>query len=193
MREPVTVFILCGGQSRRMGTDKASLIFQGKSFIQGLASRLSAAGQVVFSANDRARQTEGYPVVCDELQGCGPLGGIVSGLRVCKTPLAFFCACDMPLLDTAMVDALQAALRPESDGIIPIDSTGRIHPLCALFRVTVLDAAQQHLQCGDYRLQNLLQQIHIQQLQVSAALEMQLKNINVPEEYEALCCEGNPL
>lgn len=181
-----TVFLLLGGESRRMGLDKAHLLYQGQPFWTKIASRLSNVGQVVLSLRQEVPGLP-YPSVIDRISGCGPLGGMLSCLYSCKTPLAFFCACDMPFLDADMPARLLRALSPEIQAVIPIEQSGKIQPLCGLYRRELLPLVQQQIDAKDFRLYRLLEQCRVCYLSLAQepALARQLLNVNTPEDYQS--------
>lgn len=184
----VTVFLLLGGTSRRMGQPKSELIYRGQPFWAQIAESLSTVGTVVLSL----RQNSGrypYPTVTDVYDNCGALGGMISCLRVCQTPLAFFCACDMPLLTADVPTHLMSMLPAQAQAVVPVSHDGHAHPLCAIYRREVLPILEQQLAAGDLRVLHLLEHIRVHYLPIAqnSALERQLMNTNTPEEYRALC------
>jgi molybdopterin-guanine dinucleotide biosynthesis protein A len=101
----VTLLLLTGGASRRMGRDKASMRVDGRPLgmrpveaLRGLVGEVVVAGHPVPGLSGR--------VVADSVAGAGPLGGVVAGLAVVRTPLAVAVACDMPTLVPAVVTLL---------------------------------------------------------------------------------------
>ncbi len=101
----VTLLLLTGGGSRRMGRDKASMVVDGRPLgmrpveaLRGLVEEVVVAGHPVPGLTGR--------VVADTVAGAGPLGGVVAGLAAVRTPLAVAVACDMPTLVPAVVGLL---------------------------------------------------------------------------------------
>lgn len=185
-----TVFLLLGGESRRMGQDKAKLLYRGQPFWQQLAERLCAVGQVVLSSR-REIPNSPYPCVTDCVENCGPLGGMLSCLLSCETPLAFFCACDMPLLDADMLRYLYRALDAGTQAVIPVDCSGRAQPLCGLYRRELAPLVRRQLDSGALRLHQLLERCAVRYcpLENEPALACQLRNINTPSDYQALLAQ----
>lgn len=105
-----TGFVLAGGRSSRMGTDKALLEFNGRPLIAHAMGVLKDAGLPVVIAGARpeaCRQLESYaPVVPDFETELGPLGGICAALAVSTTEYAVILPVDLPLLPSCLVARL---------------------------------------------------------------------------------------
>ncbi len=111
-RSAPRVAILAGGQSRRMGRDKALVSWHGQPLLAHMVATARAAGaaEVVISG-DPAKYAAFGPCVPDQWLGCGPLGGIASILRASAprvTPSAAIPAAD-PLRVPPPGAAAQAA------------------------------------------------------------------------------------
>ena len=102
-----TGFVLAGGQSSRMGTDKAWVVFQGRPLIEHAAGILSQARLPIFIAGargDAAMRLGSYaPVIPDVQPGLGPLGGICAALASCSTDFGVFLPVDVPLLPPSLI------------------------------------------------------------------------------------------
>lgn len=108
--------VLCGGASRRMGTDKALVEVAGVPMAERVAAALAGAGctPVVLVGGGAALAVLGRPVVPDEHPGAGPGGGILTALTALDAPgteLVVVAACDLPLLDAATVRAVADPVR----------------------------------------------------------------------------------
>ncbi len=116
----VSGVILAGGKSRRMGYDKAWLIFDGEPLIARVLARVRAVcPKVLIVANERdAYARLGVPVISDVYPGKGSLGGIFSGVQAAHTEHALVVACDLPFLNEALLRYL-ISLAPEADVVIP--------------------------------------------------------------------------
>src|SRR5256885_5530307 len=97
----VTAFILAGGKSTRMGTDKALVALDGRTL---LARTLDLARSVVTDVRivgDSGKFAAFAPVVEDVFRECGPLGGIHAALRASSTELNLILAVDVPFVSLA--------------------------------------------------------------------------------------------
>lgn len=129
MTEQTAGILLTGGQSRRMGTDKALLQLDGTVMARRLGALLEAT---VTLAVEVGPGHSGLPMVHDEQPGHGPLVGISSGVRALRRKgwcgPAIVLACDLPLLTEAAVRLLIGW--PGEGAVVPVVD-GRGQPLCA--------------------------------------------------------------
>jgi molybdopterin-guanine dinucleotide biosynthesis protein A len=116
----VSALVLAGGQSRRMGSDKAFLDFAGTSLIERVIERLqSVCAETIIVANDVERYARfGLRVVRDVYPNKGSLGGVFTGLQSASAEYALAVACDLPFLNDALLRYL-IALAPLADVVIP--------------------------------------------------------------------------
>lgn len=133
-----TGIILAGGQSRRMGVDKALLQVDGVALSVLVARALRAAGACeVFAIGGDAPMLSamGLRVIADEWPGQGPLGGLITGLRAASCEIAVAMACDQPRVDPPLVHRLVDLLAADDtfDAVVPVHD-GRDQVLHAAYR-----------------------------------------------------------
>ena len=148
----VEAFILVGGKSLRMGSNKALLEINGESLIQRTANLLTPLVKqitLVISAaqSSNPENTNPYsefklPTIIDRLPNAGPLGGITTALSTAQAAWCVILACDMPFLTKEWLTFLLNEIADsESDSsqqiqaIIPETIRG-LEPLCAIYRST---------------------------------------------------------
>lgn len=130
--------VLAGGASRRMGSDKALLVVDGRPLARRTADVLVAAGAsevLVVGGDAAALRPLGLEVVADRHVGEGPLGGLVTALDAAANEVVVVLACDLPYADPAGVVAVVAALAGDAQAAwaAPV-SGGRRQLLHAAFR-----------------------------------------------------------
>jgi molybdopterin-guanine dinucleotide biosynthesis protein A len=112
VENPVTLAILAGGNSKRMGADKDFQQLNGIGLLQTVLDRLSTLDlPVMIVTNDRFRgRMTGlvgrYKTITDSVPGTGVLGAIYTALLECKTATVFVTGCDMPFLDVRLIEHL---------------------------------------------------------------------------------------
>ena len=101
----VTGVILAGGQSSRMGSNKALLPFQGGRFIEAIHRQFSELFPEVLLVTNNPEQYTFLPCskVADIYPGLGALAGLHSGLYHAANPHIFAAACDMPWLNSSLI------------------------------------------------------------------------------------------
>jgi len=115
-------FVLAGGRSRRMGTDKALVQLGGRPLIDHAVSILQRAGLSVSIAGGQEHLDAFAPVIEDSEPGRGPLGGICAALAAVPVPLGVFLPVDLPLLPAQLIEYLLRHAR----------ITGRAVTLCSV-------------------------------------------------------------
>ena len=125
-------YLLVGGRSSRMGSDKALLPFRDSRLGQSVAGLVErAAGGVVLVGNPQLAPLFGYPAIPDLYPGEGPLGGILTALGHTASDWNLLVACDMPGLSAEFLAGLMdAAARSGADALVPVGPGGRRNP-CA--------------------------------------------------------------
>jgi molybdopterin-guanine dinucleotide biosynthesis protein A len=140
-----------------MGCDKAQLRFGGAAMLPQLVGRLLplCSGGVLVVRRDNSQQLpelpEGARGVDDLLPEHAALGGLYTGLALAPTPYVFLAACDMPLLDAALISWMGSAGPPGTDVLLPIAS-GRPQPLHAIYSHHCLAAIKEALLSGEFRM-----------------------------------------
>lgn len=192
----VSGFVLAGGQSRRMGRDKALLPFRGHTLLEhALATllRLDAAPRIVGPAE---RYGEFAPCVADEFPGQGPLAGMHAALRQSQSDLNVVLAVDTPLVTAELLRYLVArAERSPVLAVVPAarDEHGRerLHPLCGVYRRALAAAAEAALRAGRNQVEPVLRAgpllvVSESELQAQGFAAAQLCNLNTPEDLAAV-------
>ncbi len=139
-------FVLAGGQSARMGTDKALVDFAGRPLIEHALSQLAGLGLTAKIAGARRPLDTYSPVIPDE--GRGPLDGICAALEVCAAPLAVFVSVDMPLVPPSAIAALLQAARVAAPGGVLFTLNGFIQTFPAVIDRVLLPALVAELSSG---------------------------------------------
>ena len=103
----VSMIILAGGESNRMGMDKSELLYKGRSFleIQTDKAKELQIRDVMISGYRGSRRTD-YPVVQDSISGKGPLGGLATCLNVIENEWALVLSMDAPLVPVKALEEL---------------------------------------------------------------------------------------
>lgn len=132
----ITIVLQAGGESTRMGKDKAFLPFLGTPLIERLVDRFKGMDSkiVVISKNLAAYQDLGLPVFGDVLPGRGALGGLLTALSVAETPFVGLIAVDMPFASPGLIQHMAERIQESIwDGILPSTRNG-LEPLHAVYR-----------------------------------------------------------
>ncbi|MCU1304615.1 MAG: transporter related protein [Candidatus Sulfotelmatobacter sp.] len=188
----VTISVLAGGKSTRMGTDKAFVEFEGRTLLArtlDLARSVSADVRVVGSTEKFAPFAS---VVTDIFRDRGPLGGIHAALRASQTDLNLILAVDMPFLTRAFLEYLleQARKAPEALVVIP-RFDGGWQPLCAVYRREFAAAAENALSAGRNKIDLLFDTVPVRvieqgELEKAGFSSSVFRNLNTQQELNSM-------
>lgn len=187
----MTAGILAGGKSSRMGRNKAFLPWQGTTLLAYEIELLHDFSQIVVSVADEEAyeplKQMGITLVEDVRKGYGPLEGLYQILKQIGQEWVFVTATDMPMLNTALIEAIIAVERNSVQAVITKDAV-HVHPLCGLYHTSILPILEEMFEEGYHSLYQLLQRIEVRyvSLQELGMEENVLTNVNTPEEYESI-------
>jgi len=189
-------FILAGGQSRRMGTDKAYLTLEGETFLQRIATELAAVTESVSVVGaTQATDPGSFKTVQDVYPNWGALGGVHSALHACDSEWALIVACDFPFVTRQLFESL-AAGREGFDAVAPVQDDDIPQPLCTLYRVDpCLDRANQLIKSGERKPIALLQSVKTRWVAFDDVAGLRgsshfFDNINSREDYARISRKG---
>lgn len=189
-------FILVGGASSRMGTDKSRLLLDGETFVERIAKELlSLAHSVKIVGNDSAQLALELPRAPDIYPRWGALGGVHAALAACRSQWAAIVACDLPFVSAALIARL-ASLCENFAAVAPIQGDGRPQPLCALYQVVpCLNQAEQLIKSGERRPIALLQSVGARWVSFAELADLVgadrfFDNINTPQDYVRVTQKG---
>jgi molybdenum cofactor guanylyltransferase len=177
--------VLCGGGSRRMGTDKAVVEVAGVAMAGRVASALESAGcaPVVLVGGDARRlESVGRPVVADRWPGAGPAGGVLTALGAVDDDIVVVAACDLPSLDAATVRAVVDGLDADIGLGVAVAVTDRPQrSLTAWRRSVAWPGIEAAWASGARALHELIVAVHGVDVPVAAG---PLRNVNTPVDLE---------
>jgi molybdopterin-guanine dinucleotide biosynthesis protein A len=180
-------FILAGGASRRMGTDKSQLLIDGQTFAKRISETLL---KVTDSVTIVGRQLEEstLPSVEDVYPQWGALGGLHAALTACRRDWAIVVACDLPFV-TAELFSTFVSVRLDHDAVAPIQPDERPQPLAALYRVDPCrQRATELIEAGRRRPVDLLEAVKTRWVSFDEIRNLEqadrfFVNINTPSDY----------
>lgn len=185
----VTAFVLAGGKSSRMGSDKAFLKLGDETLVsRALQAASSMAGEVRIVGDARKFAAFGE-VIEDVYRGQGPLGGIHAALSSSRTELNLVLAVDLPFVGREFLEYLLLRAR-ESDAMVTVPRAGvGLQPLCAAYRRGFAEVAERSLRVGNNKIDSLFATVATCVIEehelVRAGFSAEtFRNLNTPEELE---------
>lgn len=181
----MSLLLLAGGASRRMGTPKATLPVGGVTLAEWQVERLRGAfaETLVATGPDSPLPPSLEPMrVLDAWPGAGPLAGIEAGLRLSSRDWVFCLACDLPLASLDLARRLANAAAGH-DGAVP-RIAGRAHPTCAVYARRTGPRLRAALDRGERRLTVVVGELDL--TWVEDVQERLLTNLNTPADLAGL-------
>lgn len=182
----LTAAVLAGGQSARMGWDKASLLLDGVPLLKVMTDRAaSCADEVLVVGRAGFPGLVGVRFVPDLGGPPSSMRGLHAALTHARGEFVLLLPCDMPFFDVGLVEHMKG-LCAEADVVLPCLG-GRCEPLCALYRASLAVRAWALLEEGRLRLRALLEGPELRVRLVEEGgypfAEDAFFNINTPEDY----------
>ena len=197
--EVFTAFILAGGKSTRMGSDKAFLDLHGKLLIVHAVDLARTVTQGVKIVGDPEKLSPFGPVVDDIYTTRGPLGGIHAALASTSTVWNLVLGVDLPFVEPRFLNYLvtqaqsaevQSAEAQSEPALVTVPSAnGHLQPLCAVYRKEFCQSADRALSAGQNKidalfgevLTHIIQESELTTLGFSPAM---FRNLNTPLDWQ---------
>jgi molybdopterin-guanine dinucleotide biosynthesis protein A len=202
----MNAFVLAGGQSTRMGRDKALLEFGGRPLIEHALDKLRALGFAPRIVGSRPGLAAFAEVIPDNYPHTGPLGGIEAALQSSNSEQNLFLPVDLPLLPMAFLHWMTGrAERTNALATIP-RLQGRPQPLCAVYGRILLPHAQAALAADDAKVMHAVHRaadatglpvdsFDVETIAAAQSWEQPIplhrwfENINTPADFEKAALE----
>jgi len=184
----VSAFVLAGGRSSRMGTDKAFLQVEGRTLLGRTLDLLCALTLEVRIVGPADKFALYGPVIEDVYPGRGPLAGIHAALSASTTELNLILAVDLPFVTESLLRFIVEQARA-ADAVVTVPRiAGGYQPLCAVYRRAFAPLAQAALEAGRNKIDVLfaattarvLEEAELNRFAFSAAM---FHNLNTPEDF----------
>ena len=187
MADGCSLLILAGGNSRRMGRDKASLPAGTGTLVEYIATRLTpVVDEVLISVAQPGVAVSGGRLVIDRLPGVGPLGGMHAGFLEARQPLVWVVACDLPDVEPS----LGSLLREHATGVDAVvpQAGDQLEAVCAVYRPRVARSIENLVARGQRSVRALLDVIPMRVIAPDEVCRVDpelrsFRNLNTPSDY----------
>jgi molybdenum cofactor guanylyltransferase len=187
-RNDITAVLLAGGESTRMGRDKATLEWRGAPLwaqqlekLRGLTSNIFVSAR--FAVPWRPADVN---LVIDESPSRGPLSGLTASLEMMETDCLLALAVDMPFITVSQLKKLCDYARPEL-GAVPVVNE-KVEPLAAVYPKRAASIFGEALNGTDHSVQHLVQRLSesglIRKIAIDAAAAHFYRSINYPDDLQ---------
>jgi molybdopterin-guanine dinucleotide biosynthesis protein A len=188
----LSIVIQAGGQSQRMGQNKALMPFLGQPLIERVIQRVKLAGTELILNTNQPEQFAflGLALVEDLIPSKGPLGGLFTALTVAKYPVVAVIACDMPFVSAALLETERILLTEGAWDVVIPRSVDGLEPLHAVYRKdNCLPAIRRALDSDRLRMVSWLGDVKVREMSLEEVSlvdpdQRAFINVNTPEEFK---------
>ena len=192
----MTGIILAGGESKRMGVDKAFMMVAGIPLVEHVLRALGpVVQQIIIVTNSPERyRTYNVRVVADRLERRGPLMGIYSGICSSESEYNVVVACDMPFLNARLL-SYQMELAPGYDAVVP--AFGKlIEPLHAVYSRNLLPVIEELIREDERRIRSIFGRANVRyvtekEIDCFDPERRSFINLNTPQHYKEATCSDS--
>ena len=182
----ITGIILAGGKSSRMGKDKGFLKLKGETFMNHIIKALKPiVGDIIIVSNNSDYDVFKLKRVGDIMEDSGPLAGWYTGLFYSETENNIVLSCDVPLINTLVLEKLIENITSETD-VIQCESQGKTMPLVSMYKKHCMHPILNLLQAGERRLQFAIKGLEVRTIKLDPELEKTVRNINTIEDLKEI-------
>jgi molybdopterin-guanine dinucleotide biosynthesis protein A len=187
----LTVCIQAGGQSSRMGEDKALKTFLGRPLIQRVVERIGRIADEIIVTTNRPADYDflDLRLVSDLKPGRGALGGLYTAIASANHPIVAVVACDMPFASARLLEAASRILVEEEADVVIAKGEEGYEPLHAVYRrEACLPAIEAAIDADQWKVIAWFPQVKVRVLSPAEveALDpdrLAFWNVNTPEEF----------
>jgi molybdopterin-guanine dinucleotide biosynthesis protein A len=187
----LSIVIQAGGQSTRMGQNKALKPFLGRPLVQRVIERLAPVADELLITTNQPEDFDflNLPLFTDVKPGRGALGGLYTALLAAKHPSIAVVACDMPFASAPLLVAAAGLLIQEEADVVIAETSEGYEPLHAVYRrATCIPAIESAIQADQWRVISWFPKVHIRRLTIEELGRydpdgLAFWNVNTPEEF----------
>jgi len=185
-KKHITGIILAGGKSSRMGSDKGLLLLKNKPFILHIIEALQPlVNDIIIVSNNTDYDVFNLKRVNDLIENTGPLAGVYTGLHYSNTENNLVLSCDVPLINTEILEKLTKNVEKNID-VIQLESNGKTIPLIAIYKKRCESKFLGFLKKGKKRLQFAVTQCNVKTIVLNKELEKFTANVNTLNNLKEL-------
>jgi len=180
----LTVIILAGGKSTRMGQDKGLIQWNGKRFLEHVIEAAQSVASRVILSGDMARLIGfGFEVIEDKETGNGPVYALASCFEKLTEENVLVLSCDVPQISAQDLELLVSKHHSESD-LTCYEYKGKVMPLIGVYSPSSFIAFKKAMEKGERKLFFVLNGLKVKTVQYEGVGG--LMNINTPQDLKAL-------
>ena len=179
---PATAYILIGGESKRFGSLKWQTTINGQTILDhtwnacdGIRNRCVIGKEKPYSVS--------HPFIKDELEINAPINGLYTALKYSKTEWILLLSCDLPLIDSKLLENLWESKNENCNAIIPI-ANDKMQVTCGFYHNRVLSTLEPEIEKKNYSIFKLLEKLN--PCYINFGNKMSFLNMNTKKDMRAV-------
>lgn len=179
----LSIIVLAGGKSSRMGEDKGLMTLYDKPMVEyvlDIAKELT--DNIIVSSNNANYEKFGYPVVKDQFESKGPLAGIYAGLEKSETELNVVISCDVPYVTRDLIRYL-IEKKESFDIVVPIREE-MIHPLIGVYMKSAKNIIESQLKSDELKVTDCFRYLDVKYVNTDMFDKEIFHNINSKQDVK---------
>lgn len=188
VKSKLSGFVLAGGKSSRMGTDKALLVFQNEPLLGHMKKLIEPfCNQVFISGHNSEYAGFDAPLIPDVFPECGPISGLYSCLKFSSSEWNLIVSVDSPFVNEELFSLLDSHATG-CDCVIPKHKSG-VEPLLGIYNKKCLPVIEEMIHAGDFKLMNLLARLNTSYIDCNSLIHKYPRlffNLNCLEDFQSI-------
>lgn len=185
-KKQINGYILAGGKSSRMGTDKGLLMIEGKAMIQYVIEQMQLVfDNLVIVSNNSEYEKFGLEVIPDLIKNIGPAGGIYTVLEHSDSQLNFVVSCDMPFISKGAIEFIIE--NSNESQIVLLENQGNLEPLFGIYANDCEAIWLELIEEGKVKLQDMIKNFKLKIIPIEnneIFKDSFFKNINTKADFD---------
>lgn len=182
----ITAFIISGGKSSRMQSDKGTLIYKGISFIDSIMDSITKNKiPTKIISNNPKHKNFGVMAIKDITPNMGPVGGIATALNNTETELNLILSCDIPLMNADCLKWIIESHKQNYDATVVVVKNKKM-PLAGIYNKKCKPIFLEYLEEKKLKLLNVIDQLTVNYINCPKHLEHCFFNVNTKEDFKQI-------
>ena len=177
-----SVFILVGGKSERFGSPKWQATIGGQTILDQIWGACNGFENRYVIGKEKPDSIS-YPFIKDELEINAPINGLYTALKYSKTEWILLLSCDLPLIDSKLLENLWESKNENCNAVIPI-SNDKMQVTCGFYHNRVLSTLEPEIEKKNYSIFKLLEKLN--PCYINFGNKMSFLNMNTKKDMRAV-------
>ncbi|MFC5626574.1 molybdenum cofactor guanylyltransferase [Algoriphagus winogradskyi] len=183
----ISAYVLCGGKSTRMQSEKGLVLYKGKPFIRWIVEAIMPITSNIILVTSNGDYTfMGLPMIEDTYADKGPVGGIFTALNHTDTEQNLILSCDVPKITTSLLAKLTTESKQKDALITFLSDDKNDYPLIGVYKKKALKTFSDAISAEKLKLCPLVNSISHHKIIINTEEKSLVQNINSKAELHAL-------